>query len=212
MNDRGTETQGTDGAAPAGPAPAGPARQPRSDSERNRRKVLQAAEAVFASQGLGASVDEIARQAGLGVGTVYRHFPTKEALYQAIVVNRMMELVQEADALATAEDPGAALFAVLSRIVEVAAQKRDLADALSRAGVDVKTASPDAFGEMQRAVGVLLGRAQAAGEIRTDIDLADLVGLVAGTCLAADHPGSDAGTSARMLGVVWDGLRRSGAG
>ncbi len=201
MIDRGTETSGP-----------GRPRQPRSDSERNRRRVLEAAEVVFASQGVGAPVDEIARQAGVGVGTVYRHFPTKEALYQAIVVDRMTQLVQEADGLATAEDPGAALFAVLSRIVEVATQKRDLADALSRAGVDVKTASSDAFGEMRRAVDVLLRRAQAAGVVRADVNLPDLVGLVAGTCLAADQPGSDAGMTSRMLGIVWDGLRTSHAG
>ncbi|HUZ10799.1 MAG TPA: helix-turn-helix domain-containing protein [Acidimicrobiales bacterium] len=174
--------------------------------------MLEAAEVVFASQGVGAPVDEIARQAGVGVGTVYRHFPTKEALYQAIVVDRMTQLVREADGLATAEDPGAALFAVLSRIVEVATQKRDLADALSRAGIDVKTASSDAFGEMRRAVDVLLRRAQAAGVVRADVNLPDLVGLVAGTCLAADHPGSDAGMTSRMLGIVWDGLRTSHAG
>ena len=186
---------------------AGPPRPPRADSERNRRRVLEAAEVVLASQGIGAPIDEIARRAAVGVGTVYRHFPTKEALYEAIVVDRMTHLVHETDALATADDPAAALLTALTRIAEVATRKRDLADALARAGVDVKSASAEAFADLQRAVGVLLGRAQAAGAVRADVTLPDLVGLVAGTCMAADHPGSDAGMVGRMLGIVWDGLR-----
>src|SRR5262249_36623199 len=90
----------------------------RADAERNRQPVLEVAQAVFASEGLAVPIDEIARRAGLGVGTLYRHFATKEALYEAILVNRMQALVEEARAAAGAEDPGEAFFEIIGRFIE----------------------------------------------------------------------------------------------
>jgi AcrR family transcriptional regulator len=85
-------------------------RQPRSDSIRNRARILEAAERVFGSEGLAVPIDEIAERAGVGVGTIYRHFPTKEALFEAIVLSHFERLVHTARSLATAEDAVAALF------------------------------------------------------------------------------------------------------
>ena len=107
----------------------------RADARRNRAKVLAAAEEVFASEGLAVPIDEVARRAGVGVGTVYRHFPTKEALFEAIVVARLEALVERAEELATSDDPGTAMFTFISELVDLAVQKKDLTEELARAGV-----------------------------------------------------------------------------
>ncbi len=108
----------------------------RADARRNRAKVLVAAEEVFASEGLSVPIDEVARRAGVGVGTVYRHFPTKEALFEAIVIARLEALVERAEELCAADDPGTALFTFISELVDLAVKKKDLTDELARAGVE----------------------------------------------------------------------------
>jgi AcrR family transcriptional regulator len=181
-------------------------RAERADSRRNREKVLEAADTVFASRGIGAPVDDVARLAGVGVGTVYRHFPTKEALYEAVVRNRVDQLVAETEALAGTGEPAALLYGALARVVAVATEKRDLADALTRAGIDMKTVAGGAFEELERAIGVLLRDAQASGAVRRDVALGDLVGLVSGICKGMEHEGADPAAAARMLGIVRQGL------
>src|SRR6478736_5095527 len=106
------------------------ARPLRADAARNREKVLQAAREAFAESGYGVPLDAIAARAGVGPGTVYRHFPTKEALFEAVTVARVRELVALARAGGAAADPGAALDELLGRIAEEAVAKRDLPDAL----------------------------------------------------------------------------------
>ena len=86
-------------------------RRLRADARRNRQRVLDAATAAFATEGVAVPVDEIARRAGVGAGTVYRHFPTKEALVEAIVLSRVEWLIGEARVLAGTDDPGTAFFA-----------------------------------------------------------------------------------------------------
>src|ERR1700744_1694300 len=112
-------------------SPAAKKRSLRADAERNRQKVLEVAQATFAAEGLAVPIDEIARRAGLGVGTLYRHFPTKEVLFQAVVLGKMASMSEEARAKAGAVDPGAAFFGFLARIVEGSAVKKDLMEALS---------------------------------------------------------------------------------
>ena len=184
------------------------ARQPRSDSVRNRARILEAAEQVFGSEGLAVPIDEIAERAGVGVGTIYRHFPTKETLFEAIVLSHFERLVHIAQCLVTADDAVGALFSFLSQLVNEGADKRDLADALAGAGIDVKAAAGTLKHDLEEAVGQLLTRAQAGGSIRSDISIADLMGLVAGTCMTAERFGGDEGSASRMLAVVCDGLRR----
>jgi AcrR family transcriptional regulator len=180
----------------------------RADAERNRRTVLDVAQAVFAAEGLAVPIDEIARRAGLGVGTLYRHFPTKEALFQAIVLGRMEDLVQEARALAEASDAGKAFFAFLARIVEHGAAKKDLMDALSSAGADFGRAMHRMKAEMRSALGVLLARAQEAGVVRKDVDASEVLLLVMATYTAVARlpPPQDA-MRARLFTIVCDGLK-----
>jgi AcrR family transcriptional regulator len=177
----------------------------RADARRNRAQILQAAETAFAEEGVGVPIDEIAQRACVGVGTVYRHFPTKEALFEAVIVTRMQALAEEAKALSDAEDPADALFGFLTRLATQACSKRDLVDALSGAGIEIKEASKAFKDDLESAMSVLLQRAQAAGDVRTDIQLEDIFGLVMGTCTLQHH--EPACNQERMLSVVCDGLR-----
>ena len=106
----------------------------RADALRNRARVLEAAESVFAAEGISVPVDVIAEKAGVGVGTLYRHFPTKEKLFEAILIDRLSAIAADARARMDAEDPGAAFFAFLQYLVEESALKRDLIQALLGAG------------------------------------------------------------------------------
>jgi AcrR family transcriptional regulator len=180
----------------------------RADAARNRDRVLEAAELVLTRDGLDAPMRAIARQAGVGVGTVYRQYPTKETLYQAIMADRMQRLVEQASSLAAQADAGAAFFAFFDSIVTDATTKKIFADALVEAGIDAKAASGEAAGhDVQTAIETLLVRAQQAGAVRADIGMPEVLGLLSGACLAAKQQRWDAGRRARTLGVVFDGLR-----
>ncbi len=176
----------------------------RADAVRNRARILEAAEVVFASEGIEAPVDTIAEKAGVGVGTLYRHFPTKEQLCEAILLERLAALVVDARALAAADDPAAAFFGFLAHVVEQAAFKRDLLVAVTGAGVAFEVAAAEVKDELRAAVDVLLARAQEAGAVRPDVTAAMVVTLVGATCQAAAHdscPGED------VFAIVCDGLR-----
>jgi AcrR family transcriptional regulator len=190
------------------PAAAGPGPRPvRADAQRNRARLLDAAERVFALHGVAASTEEIARQAGVGIGTVFRHFPTKEALLEAVFRRRLQQLATHADALANAPDPGAAFFGFVSHVVELAVTQRAQIDALADAGVDLQTATSDAKQQLQRALGALLSRAQTAGAVRADVGIGDVLAILVGASRAAEFAGSDAALRMRSLGVILDGLR-----
>jgi AcrR family transcriptional regulator len=179
----------------------------RADALRNRARVLEAAEAVFAARGASASTEEIARRAGVGIGTVFRHFPTKEALLEAILVDQMTRLAEEAESLSAAADPGAALLGLFGRMVEKSAAKQTYAGALAEAGYDARSATANVGDRVLAALGALLVRAQQAGSIRADIGVAELIALVVGAARAAAHAGPDDHVRARTLRVVFDGLR-----
>src|ERR1700686_3335041 len=104
----------------------------RADAERNKKLIVQAAREVFATAGLAASIDEIAQRAGVGTGTLYRHFPTKEALFEAIVIGRVEDLVEEGRRLIATDGPKTALFKLLSKIVLHGDGHTDLMDALGK--------------------------------------------------------------------------------
>jgi AcrR family transcriptional regulator len=175
----------------------------RADARRNRERVLEAAEEVFGERGAAASTEEIARRAGVGIGTVFRHFPTKEALYEAIVVRRLGRLVEQAPL--DDDDAGAAFREFFGRIVEEAATKKAFADTMAVVGIDVKKSAPDVGAEVRHTFALLLDRAQRAGAIRSDVALPEVMVLLAGACLAADHT-VDAALRARSLEVLFDGL------
>jgi len=180
-------------------------RHQRADARRNRELILEAAEVLFAEQGMGIPIDDIARKAGVGVGTVYRHFPTKEALAGAIVIVRMEELAAQAESLESSDEPGSAFFSFLTRLGDVALEKRDLVDAIMGAGIDMKELSSAVKPRLERSAEVLLQRAQGCGKVRPDVEVADLFALVMGTCEMATK--ETRCSKARMMSVVIAGLR-----
>jgi AcrR family transcriptional regulator len=184
-------------------------RAARADAVKNRQRILEAAEATFASEGLSVPVDRVAERAGVGVGTLYRHFPTKEALFEAIVMTRLDGLVAEAQIAADAEDPTVALFAFLRHFAGEAADKHDLFDAMGAAGFDIKSQCAETVDELKRTVDGLVERAKAAGTVRTDVGAEEIIGLIVGGCQAARQSGFDQAASQRMIDIVCDGIRTS---
>ena len=179
-------------------ADAAGGRPMRADAARNREKVLRAAREAFAESGYGVPLDEIAARAGVGPGTVYRHFPAKEALFEAVVTARITDLVSDAQARADAADPGEAFFGFLTRIAGEAAAKRDLPDAISVAG----SLREDLFA----ALDLLLRRAQQAGAVRAGFRTPDLIVLLKGM-FASLADSADPGLHERVFAVLADGLR-----
>jgi AcrR family transcriptional regulator len=186
----------------------GAVRPLRADAQRNRLRVLEAAEAVFACEGISAPVDVIAEKAGVGVGTLYRHFPTKEKLFEAILIQRLEELVADARGRLDADDPGAAFYGFLEHLVGAFASKRDLIAAMSGAGVEFEVVAAEAKQDLQAAVTDLLLAAQSAGAVRGDVTCAVVLSLIGGTCMAADGHQQDA-PPLDLLQIICDGLRAS---
>ena len=177
----------------------------RADAARNRARVLDVAYETFAEEGMSVPIDEIARRAGVGAGTVYRHFPTKEALFAAIASNRLQQLNDRAAEFTETKEPGEAFFAYLNVLVEEGRSDQGLADALAGTGIDITTAIPDAEKHFMALLGGLLTRAQHAGAVRSDIDVKDVKALLVG-CQAMQRSSNEPGTTQRVLGVVRDGL------
>jgi AcrR family transcriptional regulator len=171
----------------------------RADAERNRARILEVAFAAFAADGLGVSVHEIARRAGVGTGTVSRHFPTKNALIEAIIVDRAGSLMDLGRALREkySDDPAAAFFGFFTTLVQEMAVDRGLADALAGAGIDLEATVTGSGYDVTGMLGDLLARAQRAGAIRPDASLADVKALMSG-CLYDDptFPAGAAGSCA----------------
>jgi AcrR family transcriptional regulator len=183
----------------------------RSDARRNRARVLAAAEDVLAAEGLSASMRTIAERAGVGVGTIYRHFPTQEALYWEIVLAwRRGLLVDAADRLAE-PDPGAAFFSFAAHLVERTTRMKALVLAISEAGGAPQSEAGDEDAklrdETRAALEALLTRAQRAGAVRGDLRLAELLALLNAACLAAVHTGWTDELRDRALAVMFDGFR-----
>ena len=184
---------------------ARPDRPLRADARRNRERVLEAAFAAFAAEGLSVPVHEIARRAGVGTGTVSRHFPTKQALYEAVFVSRVERLVGRARLLKNAADAGGALFDFFGAIVTEGAANRGLADALTGAGFDIKAAASGPGHDVMDALRELLARAQQARAVRHDVDAADVMALIAG-CLAREPEPADPAARDRLVSVARRGL------
>jgi AcrR family transcriptional regulator len=194
------------------PRPDGSAAQRplRADARRNRARVLEAAVAVFATRGTSASTEEVAREAGVGIGTVFRHFPTKEALLEAVYVERLRQLAAEAHTLLAGTDPGTAFFAFFRRVVGYAATKNAFADALADAGIDVSGANSRLGPDLREALGALLVRAQRSGAVRPDVGLPELLALLVGASRATEHAADSPAVQDRVLTTILDGLHHSG--
>ncbi len=179
----------------------------RADARRNRERVLQAAAAAFAADGLSVPLDEIARRAGVGPGTLYRHFPAKEDLFAAVLHDRLQRLADEARELRAAGDATGALLGFIGRLVTEAALKRDLADALARSGLGLHDGTEAVAADLRAGVGQLLSRAQHSGGIRGDVSLADLMALITGVLLAIRARAGDPADPRVAVAVLGDGLR-----
>jgi len=181
-------------------------RKPRADALRNRDRVLEAAKTVFSAGGSDASLEAVAREAGVGIGTLYRHFPTREALYEAVYRREVEQLGEMAEQLKDDASPVDALRRWLRSNVEFVATKKGMAAALALAAGPPSELTAFSFDRLTKAIATLLDRAVAAGEIRSDVSAEDLLRTLVGMCLLNDQTGWQAGV-VRMLDVLIDGMR-----
>jgi AcrR family transcriptional regulator len=179
----------------------------RADARRNRERLLVAADLVFAEQGIGASTEEVARRAEVGIGTVFRHFPTKESLLEAVFVARLRGLADTAEKLSLAEDAGPAFFAFLDAVLDQSGAKKAFSEALAGAGVDVVAAAAPVKSALYQAGATLLARAQRCGAVRPDLTADELMALLVGLARTAEHTAHDPALRKRTVGVLVDGLR-----
>jgi AcrR family transcriptional regulator len=177
----------------------------RADAQRNRERILEAATTLMATQGIDVSIDAIAERAQVGVGTLYRNFPTKGALFEALLMARIAPLVAEARAAADADDAADAFVAFVRRLSDEFADFRALADAMAASGVDLSVTKQAISGELLEAVSVLLERAQAAGRIRPDVTITDVSAMMAGLS-HADPAFMDVSQRRRCVALVCDSL------
>jgi AcrR family transcriptional regulator len=198
---KGKSKKRDDGTKPRGRAD----RRVRADAQRNIDTLLQTAMAVFAISGVDAPVREIAEKAGVGVGTVYRHFPQRADLIAAVFRREIDACADAAPALAAKHKLGEALARWMQRYAAFIAAKRGLAKAL-HSGDPAFDNLPGYFDQRLRpALRTLLEDAAAAGEVRADIDADDLLGAVASLCMSAHNAGP--GRAERMVALLVDGLR-----
>lgn len=181
-------------------------RKPRADAARNRERLLDAAKTVFSQGGSGASLEAVAREAGVGIGTLYRHFPTRETLFEAVYRREVQQLSDLAEALLAEPSPSGALRRWLRSNVEFVATKKGMATALALSIDSTSDLTVTSVERLTAAVGALLERAAKAGEIRGDIGPEDVLRALIGMCYMHDRPGWQ-DSVLRMLDVFVDGLR-----
>jgi AcrR family transcriptional regulator len=192
------------------PIPAA-ARARRADARRNSERLIAAARSAFATLGPSAPLDDIARDAGVGAGTLYRHFPTRLALFEAVYRDSVERLCAEGERLAETEPAANALVDWLLGFVGVISQKRGLAAALTEEG-----RTSELFAECHAMInatgGHLLDRAKAAGAIRDDVALGDLLKMAKAFALAGETSPEGPALAERLLVLAMDGLRPRGIG
>ena len=182
----------------------------RADAERNRRRLIDAATEMFCERGLDVGVGEIAQQAGVGRGTLFRNFPTKEHLIAAIVVERINESISRGRAALESDNPGDALFAIIDQAVTRSQTDRALFDALSEdwmANENIRCGHVELIGVLE----ALLQRAQAEGAVRDDVSAVDVVMMIKGVCEAVrsfQHVNPD--VAMRQLDLVRSALSPPG--
>ncbi|HJZ20780.1 MAG TPA: TetR/AcrR family transcriptional regulator [Bradyrhizobium sp.] len=193
----------------ARPAKPKPIRKPRADGQRNRDHLLDVAKAVFTREGTAINLDEVAKQAGLGVGTLYRHFPTRDALIEAVYRAEVEGLAAAAPRLALAHPPLEALRQWMRLFVDYIATKNLIAPALN-ATVGGPSEWYATSGELVKtAIRTLVGRAVEAGDIRDDIDPIDLLRALVGVANVAASPDWEA-SAKRLVDILLLGSKPSG--
>jgi AcrR family transcriptional regulator len=174
-----------------------PNRKPRADAQRNRERILEVAKEAFTRSGANASLDDIAKQAGVGPGTLYRHFPTREELLQAVYRSELEKLAAAERKFAQTMTPLEALRAWLLLFVDAIAAKQLIAPALNTLVGDHKKVFADSYAQMQEAIRSLVKRAIKSGDIRKDLDPMDLIRALVGVANVTTSP--DWQQSARRL-------------
>ena len=184
---------------------SGGVRKPRADAARNRERVLQAAKRAFSAGGAEASLEAVARRAEVGIGTLYRHFPTREALFDAVYRREVDQLAELAEALKQGRSPVDDLRRWMHAMVDLVATKKGMSTALTLTAYKNADLMSYSFETLTRAVGMLLGRAVAARKIRDDVSPQDLIRTLVGMCYVQDQPGWEASV-VRLVDVFIDGL------
>jgi AcrR family transcriptional regulator len=182
----------------------------RADAIRNRKKLLDVAERLFTLHGDAAEMDDIARAAGIGVGTIYRHFATKDLLLREIIVRPIEALIERAEALEDAVNSGAAFFEFFDALVVLANAKHRLIDTLSSGSRTTFGTSAEIQarqGRFRAAFGVLLRRAQAVGAVRGGIGVAEIVAIVNGAFPYLRRYGGTREEHDRLVTFVVEGLK-----
>ncbi|MEU2115467.1 helix-turn-helix domain-containing protein [Streptomyces sp. NPDC016459] len=179
----------------------------RADARRNHERLLTEARRTFAAQGADASLEEIARRAGVGIGTLYRHFPTRAELLNAVFQEALAELLSRSRELTETEEPCRALVEWLRALVAHAGEYRGLAHALMSASYDRSSALTGCSEPLRAAGERLLGRAREAGQVRADVSIGDLLQLTNAIALAAEQCPEDDGLADRLLALTLRGIK-----
>ncbi|WP_431896898.1 TetR/AcrR family transcriptional regulator [Nonomuraea sp. bgisy101] len=185
-----------------------PERPMRADARRNYERILAAAAAAIAQDGAEASLEEIARRAGVGSATLHRHFPSRQALLEAVFRDKVETLCAEAGELAAGPDPGGSLAVWLCAVVTHAASNRGLAASLLRGSLQGDpTLGATCHALITSAGARLLARAGEAGAVRADVTIADLLTLVNAIALATEQEPDGAAQADRLLDLALNGVR-----
>jgi AcrR family transcriptional regulator len=178
----------------------------RADAQRSRARVLRAADAVFNARGAGASTEEVARVAGVGVATVFRHFPTKQALLEAVVHTRLEALLAAGRALAATGGPDG-FYTLFAHLIDGAVAKRAIGDVLLGGSEAFRDSSYALAADLWALFDELMASAKAAGQLRPDLDTDDLQAILAGVHQSLLQAAGDRARQARLADVVLRGLR-----
>jgi AcrR family transcriptional regulator len=189
------------------PETAKPNRKLRADSIRNRELLLEAATQIFSAGGAQASLEAVARQAGVGIGTLYRHFPTREALFEAVYRHEVDHLGELAEKLARGGDPVEALRTWLHANVRLVATKKGMIQGLQLVAHGSTELKAYSFERLTGAIGLLLDRAVAADKIRSDVSPEDLLRALVGIFYSQGAAEWHA-TILRLVDIFVDGLRK----
>jgi AcrR family transcriptional regulator len=187
-------------------SPVTEGRQLRADARRNRDRLLDVAAAAFATEGPDVALEAIAKQAGVGIGTLYRHFPTREALVEAVYRNELGRLCEASTELLRTLPPDEALRTWMDRYVAYMATKRGLADALRALAAAGNNPFAESRAKMVTALCALLTAGAEAGTVRADVDPADVMASISGLTLVAGEP-EKREQAGRLLDLLMDGLR-----
>ncbi len=182
------------------------ARKPRADAQRNRRRILAAAKEAFTRSGANTSLDDIAKQAGVGPGTLYRHFPTRDALLEAVYQAEVDKLAAAAAGLARTMPPLPALRAWMLLFVDYIATKKIIAPALTALAGGSSQVIEASYDRIHAAVGALVRRAVDSGDLRADVDPADLFKALVGVAFTSPNPGWEA-SARRLVDILLLGSR-----